>query len=66
MPSSGWASPSWLWTTVGMTGVLCLAAWTRHRHAVARGTAEPEPTPEEAAAADQQKLVELGKKLKKH
>ena len=60
------ASPGWLWTTVGLTGLLYLAAWIRHRHAVARGTEEPEPTPEEAAAADQQTLDKLGQKLKKH
>jgi hypothetical protein len=33
---------------------------------VARGTEEPEPTPEEAAAVERQKLAELGRKLKKH
>ena len=57
------ASPGLLWATVGASGVLCLAAWVRHRHAVAHGTEEPEPSPEEAAQADQRKLVELGKKL---
>ncbi len=49
-----------------MTAGLCLAAWIRHRLAVARGTEEPDPTPEEAAAADQQRLVKLGQKFKKH
>ena len=48
-----------------MTAVLCLAAWIRHRVKLARGTEEPEPSPEEAAQADQQKLVKLSKKLGK-
>jgi hypothetical protein len=58
------ASPRLLWATVGASGVLCLAAWVRHRYALAHGTEEPEPSPEEAAQADRRTLMELGKKLK--
>jgi len=57
------ASPGLLWAVVVLTGVLCLAAWIRHRLALANGTEEPEPSPEEAAQADQQKLVKLSQKL---
>jgi len=57
------ASPGRLWAMVCASGLLCLAAWIRHRYAVAHGTEEPEPSPEEAAQADQKKLVDLGKKL---
>ena len=60
------AWPSLLWLMVGLSGVLCCAAWIRHRVAVARGTEEREPTPEEAALADQQRLVELEKKIIKN
>ena len=38
-------------------------AWLRHRYAVARGTEEPEPSAEEAAQADQERLEKLSKKL---
>jgi hypothetical protein len=59
------ASPRLLWVVTGLTAVLCLAAWIRHRVKLAHGTEEPEPSPEEAALADQQKLVKLSKKLGK-
>ena len=59
------ASPGWLWSTVGLTGTIGLAAWIRHRYAVAHGTEEPEPTSEEAAAADQQRLAKLRERLTK-
>ena len=59
------ASPGLLWVVTGLTGVLCLAAWIRHRVKLAHGTEEPEPSPEEAAQADQQKLVKLSQKLGK-
>jgi len=59
------ASPGWLWSTVGLTGAMGLAAWIRHRYAVAHGTEEPEPTSEEAAAADQQRLAKLQERLTK-
>ncbi len=58
-------SPTLLWVTVGLAGFLCLAAWFRHRYAVAHGTEEPEPSPEEAAEADQEKLHKLSEKLSK-
>ena len=58
-------SPGLLWMMVGLSGALGLAAWFRHRYAVAHGTEEPEPSPEEAAQADQQKLENLSKKFTK-
>jgi len=57
------ASPSLLWLMVTSSAVLCLAAWIRHRVAVARGTEEPEPTPDEAAEIDKEKLNKLAKGL---
>jgi len=58
------ASPWLLWVVTSLTGVLCLAAWIRHKVKLANGTEEPEPSPEEAAMADQQKMVKLSQKLK--
>ena len=59
------ASPGLLWAVTGLTSVLCLAAWVRHRVKLAHGTEEPKPSAEEAAQADQQKLVKLSQKLGK-
>jgi hypothetical protein len=59
------ALPEHLWPLVGLSGLLCLAALVRHRIMVARGTEELEPSAEEAAEADQQRLIKLGKKLVK-
>ncbi|MDX2476482.1 MAG: hypothetical protein QNL05_03875, partial [Gammaproteobacteria bacterium] len=59
------ASPSLLWVVTSLTGVLCLAAWIRHRVKLANGTEEPEPSPEEAAMVDQQKMVKLSQKIKR-
>jgi hypothetical protein len=59
------ASPGLLWISAALTALLCLAAWVRHRVALARGTEEAELTEEEAAKADQQRLIKLGEKLKK-
>ena len=59
------ASPSRLWMVTGLAGALSLAAWARHRYTVAHGSEEPEPSPEAAAEADQQKLKKLGEKLGK-
>ena len=58
------ASPGTIWISAGLTALLCLAAWIRHWRALARGTEEPELTEEEAALADQQRLIKLGEKLK--
>ncbi len=58
------ASPSRLWLTVAASAVLCLAAWIRHRVAVARGTEEPEPDPDQAAEIDKEKLMKVEKRLK--
>jgi len=58
-------SPRALWVMVGWSAALCLAARVRHRHCLAHGTEEPEPSPEEAATADQKRLARLGKKLLK-
>jgi len=57
------ASPARLWAVVGAGVVVSVAAWIRHRVAVARGTEEPEPTTEEAAEADSEKLIKLGQKI---
>ncbi|MGB5815460.1 MAG: ABC transporter C-terminal domain-containing protein [Thermoanaerobaculia bacterium] len=59
------ASPPLLWLTVGASVVLCAAAWIRHRIAVARGTEEPEPSPEEAAEIDKEKLMKIDNKISK-
>ena len=58
-------SPRSLWMMVGLSGSLGLAAWARHRYAVAHGTEEPEPTAEEAAQADHKMLDKLSKNIKK-
>ncbi len=60
------ASPARIWAVVGASSALAAAAWIRHRVTVARGTEEPEPTAEEAAEADNQKMIQLGKKLSRH
>lgn len=57
------ASPRLLWLAAASSGALCVAAGIRHRVAVARGTEEPEPTAEEAARADQEKLARIDKKI---
>lgn len=59
------ASPRFIFFAAGATGILCLAAWIRHRIVLSRGTEEPELTDEEAAQADQNKLIKLGEKFKK-
>lgn len=56
-------SPALLWVSVVASGVLGLAAWFRHRWAVAHGTEEPEIDPETAAEADQKRLSKLEKGL---
>jgi hypothetical protein len=57
------ATPGLLWAVAGMTAALCLTALIRHRVALAHDTEEPEPSPAEAAQADQQKLNKLAQKL---
>ncbi len=57
------AAPRQLWLMAGVSALLCVAAWLRHRIAVARGTEEPEPTPEEAAESDTEKMIKIEKKL---
>ena len=59
------ALPEHLWILFGLSGLLGLVALARHRIMVARGTEELEPSAEEAAEADQQRLIKLGKKLVK-
>ena len=57
------ASPSQLWSTVGLSAVLSLAAWIRHWVAVSRGTEEPEPDPDQAAEADRERLMKIEEKV---
>ena len=57
------ASSSLLWLTVGLSAILCLAAWIRHRVAVSRGTEEPEPDPDAAAEADRKKLMQIEERV---
>ena len=57
------ASPRLLLVVTALTAVLCLAAWIRHRVKLTRGTEEPEPSAEEAALADQQKLINISQKI---
>jgi hypothetical protein len=54
-----------LWVLVGVSGALCLAAWIRHRYAVAHGLEEAKPDEAEAERADDQRLEEIGKKIEK-
>jgi hypothetical protein len=54
-----------LWILVGVSGALCLAAWIRHRYAVAHGLEEAKPDEAEAERADAERLEELGKKIEK-
>ena len=39
--------------------------WLFVQNALAHGTEEPEPSPEEAAQADQERMVKLGQQLTK-
>ena len=57
------ASPGRLWLMVAFSAALCIAAWVRHRVAVARGTEEPEPDPDQAAEEDREKLMKLESKV---
>ncbi len=56
-------SPGGLWATVGATGLVAVGAAIRHRIALAHGTEEREPTAEEAAQADQDRLNRLTENL---
>jgi hypothetical protein len=58
------ASAPALWGVVGATAILSVIAALRHRYTVAHGIEEPEPTPEAAAEADQQRLVKFSKTIK--
>ena len=55
------ASPPMLWTMTGVTVAICLAAWLRHRYAVAHGTEEHEPDWQAAKRADEEFIAKLGK-----
>lgn len=59
------ASTSLIWISAGIALAPCLAAWLRHRAAVARGWEEPEPTADEAAHMDHEGLMKLRQKLGK-
>lgn len=58
-------SPALLWASAIASGVLGMAAWLRHRWAVAHGTEEPEIDPATAAEADQKRLADLQQRLKR-
>ena len=49
----------WLAGVAAATTLLYVAATARHRYALAHGIEEPEPSEEEAAVADQQRLLKL-------
>ena len=59
------ASTPLIWLTTGTALAPCLAAWIRHRIAVAQGWEEPESTDDEAALHDHEGLIKLRKKLGK-
>lgn len=59
------AQPKQLWTMTGLSGFLYFTAWVRHRIKVAHGTEELKPSAEDAAQADMQRLIKLGKKIMK-
>lgn len=54
-----------LWILVSVSGVLCLAAWIRHRYAVAHGLEESKPDEAEAERVDAERLEEIGKNIEK-
>lgn len=59
------ASTPLIWLATGAALVSCLAAWLRHRTAVARGWEEPESTEDEAARLDHEGLMKLRNRLGK-
>lgn len=59
------ALPEYLWAMVGLSGILCFVAWVRHRVKLSHGTEELDPSPEDAAKADQEILIKLGNKFRK-
>jgi hypothetical protein len=58
-------TPVNLWGLVALCAVMYLVAAIRYRRALARGTEEPEPSPETAADNDRQRLVKLSEDLEK-
>ena len=59
------ASPPLVWLSSGIALASCLAAWLRHRTAVAGGWEEPEPSEDEAAQSDHESLIKLQQRFKK-
>jgi len=53
-----------LWGTVGVSGLLCALAVTRHRYAVAHGFEEEEDH-DEAERLDRERLDKLGRDIEK-
>jgi hypothetical protein len=58
-------SPGRLWFLVGVSLLLCVAAWLRHLYAVGHGLEEAEFDESEAERTDEEILKQIGKKIEK-
>jgi len=60
------ASYALLWATTGLALAIALAAYLRHKVAVAVGLEEHKPNDEQAAEKDHERLIKLRETLKRH